>query len=230
MFVKSTHFKQVCQLLLSLIVVYKLMPGQGCLGHRPLCSDSFSIDTLFKFVGFAQSVHICQLCLKSESCFFFYSLGFVLINYSTYGVKLNLGFFTLCSKAFSQIILSVIFRASNHQLVDKKELKLIWFKLSNLNSNLALTLGYLNPALNNSAMASTLFLCYLNIYRQKYTARAEFHVKTLPESPPIKGLFSKCSTNSLKHEKVPIPNLYCEPSQPIWKCFTELAHLKKKGK
>ena len=27
------------------------------------------------------------------------------------------------------------------------------FKLSNLNSNLALTLGYLNPALNNSAQA-----------------------------------------------------------------------------
>ena len=47
----------------------------------------------------------------------------------------------------------------------------------------------------------------------------------LPESPPINGLFSKCSTNSLKHEKVPMPNLYCEPSQPIWKCFTELAHL-----
>ena len=30
------------------------------------------------------------------------------------------------------------------------------FKLSNLNSNLALTLGYLNPALNNSA------LCYID--------------------------------------------------------------------
>ena len=28
------------------------------------------------------------------------------------------------------------------------------FKLSNLNSNLALTLGYLNPALNNSALVS----------------------------------------------------------------------------
>ena len=27
------------------------------------------------------------------------------------------------------------------------------FELSNLNSNLALTLGYLNPALNNSAQA-----------------------------------------------------------------------------
>ena len=26
------------------------------------------------------------------------------------------------------------------------------FKLTNLNSNLALTLGYLNPALNNSAL------------------------------------------------------------------------------
>ena len=26
------------------------------------------------------------------------------------------------------------------------------FKVSNLNSNLALTLGYLNPALNNSAL------------------------------------------------------------------------------
>ena len=28
------------------------------------------------------------------------------------------------------------------------------FKLSNLNSNLALTLAYLNPALNNSALNS----------------------------------------------------------------------------
>ena len=29
------------------------------------------------------------------------------------------------------------------------------FKLSNLNSNLALTLGYLNPPLNNSALQAT---------------------------------------------------------------------------
>ena len=36
------------------------------------------------------------------------------------------------------------------------------FKLSNLNSNLALTLGYFNPALNNSAQDETLtgFLKY----------------------------------------------------------------------
>ena len=33
---------------------------------------------------------------------------------------LNPCFFFLCCKAFSRIIFSVIFRASNHQLVDKK--------------------------------------------------------------------------------------------------------------
>ena len=33
---------------------------------------------------------------------------------------LNPGFFFLCSKALSRIIFSVVFRASNHQLVDKK--------------------------------------------------------------------------------------------------------------
>ena len=36
------------------------------------------------------------------------------------GVKFNPDFLFLCSKAFSWIIFSVIFRASNHQLVDKK--------------------------------------------------------------------------------------------------------------
>ena len=32
------------------------------------------------------------------------------------------------------------------------------FELSNLNSNLALTLGYLNPPLKNSALVSTVLL------------------------------------------------------------------------
>ena len=67
-------------------------------------------------------------------------------------LALNPGFFFLCSKAFSWIIFSAIIRASNHQLVDKKNKTEMFFKLSNLNSNLSsLTLGYLNPALNNSA-------------------------------------------------------------------------------
>ena len=64
----------------------------------------------------------------------------------------NPGVFFLCSKAFSLIIFFDIFRASNHQLVDKKIKTDMLFKLSNLNSNLSLTLGYLNPALNNSAL------------------------------------------------------------------------------
>ena len=38
------------------------------------------------------------------------------------------------------------------------------FKLSNLNSNLSLTLGYLNPALNNSAqiISDSLLLSFFN--------------------------------------------------------------------
>ena len=35
-------------------------------------------------------------------------------------LALNPDFFFLCSKTFSLLIFSVIFRASNHQLVDKK--------------------------------------------------------------------------------------------------------------
>ena len=36
------------------------------------------------------------------------------------------------------------------------------FKLSNLNSNLALTVGYLNPALNNSAQVNKFFNLGIN--------------------------------------------------------------------
>ena len=67
------------------------------------------------------------------------------------GIKFNLGLFFLYSKVFSRLIFSVIFRVSNHELVDKRIKTEMLFKLSNLNSNLALTLGCLNPALNNSA-------------------------------------------------------------------------------
>ena len=41
------------------------------------------------------------------------------------------------------------------------------FKLANLNSNLALTLGYLNPALNNSALYSNLYVCGLKVMPYK---------------------------------------------------------------
>ena len=39
------------------------------------------------------------------------------------------------------------------------------FKLSNLNSNLALTLGYLNPALSNPALETLDFGPYLAVSR-----------------------------------------------------------------
>ena len=67
-------------------------------------------------------------------------------------VEFNPGFFFLYRKEFSRIIFSDIFRPSNHQIADKKNKTEMLFKLSNLNSNLALTLGHLNPALSNSAL------------------------------------------------------------------------------
>ena len=39
-------------------------------------------------------------------------------------------------------------------------------KLSNLNSNLALTLGYLNPALNNSVLVITSLLIYFASFKK----------------------------------------------------------------
>ena len=63
-------------------------------------------------------------------------------------LNFNSGLFFFWSKAFFRIILSIPLRASNHQIITKFiKLNLI-FKLSYLNSNFLLTLGYLNPALN----------------------------------------------------------------------------------
>ena len=46
----------------------------------------------------------------------------------------------------------ILFRVFNHQIVEKRITKLnLHFKLSYLNSNFVLTLGYVNPALNNPA-------------------------------------------------------------------------------
>ena len=69
------------------------------------------------------------------------------------GLNFNLGFFFFCSKAFSRIIFTILFRASNHQIVGKNSKTEFAFKFSYLNSNFTLTLGYLNPALKNPALA-----------------------------------------------------------------------------
>ena len=69
------------------------------------------------------------------------------------GLDFNPGVFFFSSKAFSRIIFSILFRVANRQIVEwTRRIKLnLLFKLSLLNSNFALTLGYLNPALNNPA-------------------------------------------------------------------------------
>ena len=60
-------------------------------------------------------------------------------------------------KSISRIICPVI--AFYNQLVDKRIKTEMFFKLSYLNSNLGLTLGYLNPALNNSAQSLQILYC-----------------------------------------------------------------------
>ena len=57
------------------------------------------------------------------------------------GLNFNPGFFFFCLKAFSQIIFSLLLRASNHQIVGKKNKQNLLFQLSYLKSNFALNLG-----------------------------------------------------------------------------------------
>ena len=99
-------------------------------------------------------------------------------------LNFNAGFFSFCSKAFSRIIFSILFRASNHQIVGKKnnfKLNLL-FKLSYLNSNFPLTPSYLNPALNNPALIAnfsspglldtTFFACWYALGNSQYVLSA----------------------------------------------------------
>ena len=96
-------------------------------------------------------LRLCEGCHKSLSC----KSGFKLSTrdqlFEGRSKALNLGFFFMCSTAFSLIFFCAILRASNHQLVHKKNKTEMLFKLSNLISNHTLALGYLNPALNNLA-------------------------------------------------------------------------------
>ena len=67
----------------------------------------------------------------------------LILNFST-------GFFFFSSEAFSRMTSSILFRAPNYRIVEKR-IKLNWlFKLSHLNSKFALTMG--NPASNNPAL------------------------------------------------------------------------------
>ena len=86
---------------------------------------------------------------------FFWLLGVVVL--SPFSVNLGLkfypAFFFFCLKVLSRIssILHTL-RAPNHPIVDNKNHTKFAFKLSYLNFNFALTLGYLNRALNNPSL------------------------------------------------------------------------------
>ena len=100
------------------------------------------------------------------------------------GLHFNLGFFFFCSKAFSRIIFSILFRASNHQIVGKKYKTELLFKLSCLNSSSrALTLGYLNPALNNSALKGEKFYD-----RDQKAGKAEIYTSFFSTVPIYAGM------------------------------------------
>ena len=64
-------------------------------------------------------------------------------------LNFNLGLFIPLFKSLFGIISGLLFRASNNYDLGKKNSTEFSFKLSDLKSDFTLTLGYLNPALNN---------------------------------------------------------------------------------
>ena len=108
----------------------------------------------------------------------------------------NLGFFFLCSKAFSRISFSVIFKASNHQLVDKRIKIEMLFKLSNLNSNLALTLSFeqLRPVIAGSSG-----ILFYNFVAKKLHVQFQTLV-------PFKNKHSLFRTQTVKTDVHPLSN------------------------
>ena len=71
------------------------------------------------------------------------------------GLNFNQGFFFLLSKTLFRIIFSIFLEYPIIKLKAKRIKLNLLFKLSYLSSNFALTLGYLNPASNNSAQSSS---------------------------------------------------------------------------
>ena len=65
------------------------------------------------------------------------------------GLNFNLEFFSFCLKAFSRIIFPFFLQFQVAKMQTKRIYLNFLFKLLFLNSKFALTLGYLNPALNN---------------------------------------------------------------------------------
>ena len=64
------------------------------------------------------------------------------------GLNFDLSFLLFRSKAFYRLIFFILYSTSNHCIAGKKTKLNFLFKHSYLILNFALTLGYLNPALN----------------------------------------------------------------------------------
>ena len=80
------------------------------------------------------------------------------------GLNFNLGFFFFLTKAFSWIIFSIFLEYLIIKLQTKRIKLTLLFKLNSfLNSSFTLTLGYLNPALNNLALILLLLLLLIII-------------------------------------------------------------------
>ena len=71
------------------------------------------------------------------------------------GLDFNLGFFFFLSNTFSCIIFSIFLEYPITKLQTKRIQLNLLLRRSYLNSNFALTVGYLNPALNNLALNRT---------------------------------------------------------------------------
>ena len=98
-------------------------------------------------------------------------------------------------------------RASNHQFVDKRIKNLI-FKLSYLNSNFALTLGYLKPALNNLALEIRIAVSSGHQQLHFLTASRHWVPATFMFSPNNKGWLNENITSQ-------------QNSRPKWKMEEE---------
>ena len=74
-------------------------------------------------------------------------------------LNINPSFFISPSKSLFRMIFSPLyyffFTTSNHQIIDKRSLTEFLINLLDMKSNFTLTLGYLNPALNNQAWEIT---------------------------------------------------------------------------
>ena len=104
--------------------------------------------------------------------------------------RLNLTWvFFFCSKHFLGSFSLLFLRASNHQLVDKRIKLNLLLKLSYLNSNFALTLGYLNPALNNPDPGGTwTWGLRISILRSNVTVRCLLRIHFIYGLSPMRYL------------------------------------------